>query len=50
MNDDLKSLLSHMNKSEKENKSIDQDIEKLDGERLAVMLKGTYVKQTLWKV
>ena len=47
VNDDLKSLLSHMNKSEKENKSIDQDIEKLDGERLAVIAKRDVCKTNL---
>ena len=39
LTDDMNGLLKLMNESEKENKSIDKDLEKIDGDRLAFVAK-----------
>ena len=46
-NDDLKALLNSMNESQKENDSIDKDLEKIDGDRLNFVAKRDVVKTKL---
>ena len=47
VNDDLKVLLASMNESQKENDSIDKDLEKIDGDRLNFVAKRDVVKTKL---
>ena len=47
VNDDLKALLTSMNESQKENDSIDKDLEKIDGDRLNFVAKRDVVKTKL---
>ncbi len=47
VNDDLKALLNSMNESQKENDSIDKDLEKIDGDRLNFVAKRDVVKTKL---
>ena len=47
VNDDLKVLLNSMNESQKENDSIDKDLEKIDGDRLNFVAKRDVVKTKL---
>ena len=47
LSDDMGELLKLMNESEKENKSIDKDLEKMDGDRLALVAKRDVTKTQL---
>ena len=47
VNDDLKALLNSMNESQKENDSIDKDLEKIDGDRLNFVAKRDVAKTKL---
>ena len=47
VNEDLKALLASMNESQKENDSIDKDLEKIDGDRLNFVAKRDVVKTKL---
>ena len=47
LSDDMSELMKLMNQSEKENKSIDKDIEKIDGDRLALVAKRDVNKTQL---
>ena len=47
LSDDMNELMKLMNQSEKENKSIDKDLEKIDGDRLALVAKRDVNKTQL---
>ena len=47
LSDDINELMKLMNQSEKENKSIDKDLEKIDGDRLALVAKRDVNKTQL---
>ena len=47
LSDDMSELMKLMNQSEKENKSIDKDLEKIDGDRLALVAKRDVNKTQL---
>ena len=47
VNDELKALLVSMNESQKENDSIDKDLEKIDGDRLNFIAKRDVAKTKL---
>ena len=47
LSDDMSELMKLMNQSEKENKSIDKDLEKIDGDRLALVSKRDVNKTQL---
>ena len=47
LSDDMTELMKLMNQSEKENKSIDKDLEKIDGDRLALVAKRDVNKTQL---